>query len=388
MKILTISPTYPPRTGGLETYVAALSGELARLGHEVSVLTNRDDSTQSARTTDRGVTILRTSSLLDGNGHANYVPWERAYFSLLTDVAELLDSAEFDVVHCHTQAGLLLAHLSGLAARTPTAASFHETNPLRDPLGHERTSFILRACTAQAYLVGSHVFAKQAKALGIAESKIQVVRMGVGVREHTSRFSARQHLQSAFGIDPAKVMITLIGRLTPRKEHRRLLTAYDQMCHRDDAVVVLAGSDNSTDERYVHQLRQDVASLARNGIHMLENVSDAHRDLLIDGSDIGTQPSRTEGLGLATIEFMMAGVPVLVSDVPGLQEAVGGYQAALVETTDPSAYAAALDQLTADTELRERRGASTVHSAHTHFSIMRAATQTLEAYSRICQAAV
>lgn len=384
MKILSITPTYPPRTGGLETYAAALNAELARLGHQVTVLTNRDHLTQPARRSDRGVTLLRTSGLLDGNGHANYVPWERAYFSLMADVAELLASTDFDIVHCHTQASLLLTHMSGLSEGAPVIASFHETNPHRDPLGTERTSFILRACAAQAYLVGSRAFAAQAENFGITKDKIRVVHMGVDIREHVSQPEARFQLHSAFGIDPTKVMITLIGRLTERKQHRRLLTAYSRMRHRDDVVVVLAGSDNSTDERYIQQLRQEVASLAGDGVHLLENVSDAHRDLLIDGSDIGTQPSQAEGLGLAVVEFMMAGIPVLVSDVPGLQEVVGSERAALINTNDPSAYAAALDRLTADAELRAQHGVSAARYARTHFSIERAATQTLEVYSRVC----
>jgi len=386
MKILMISPTYPPRTGGLETYIAALSQELARIGHQVVVLTNRDDQTHPTRATEHGVTIVRASGLLEGNGHANYVPWERAYFSLLTDIEELLDTAEFDVVHCHTQVALLLAHMSGLAARTPVAASFHETNPLRDPLGQKRTSFILDTCPAQAYLVGSHAFAQQARAFGIVEARIKVVHMGVGVREHTSHDTSRFQLREAFGIDPAKVMISLIGRFTARKEHYRLLAAHSAMRHRQGAVIVLAGSDNSTDERYLRQLRNQVNQLDSASIHMLENLSEADRDLLIDGSDIGTQPSRAEGLGLAVIEFMMAGVPVLVSDVAGLQEAVGGNRCALVQTDDPLFYAAALDKLTADPVLRRRRGESMARHARTHFSITRAAAETLDAYSEICGA--
>ena len=386
MQILLISPTFSPRTGGLETYVAALSREIARCGHHVVVLTNRDDRVQPVRESGNGVTIVRTSGLLDGNGHANYVPWERAYFSLLTDIAELIDPAEFDVLHCHTQVALLLTHISGLAGLMPVVASFHETNPRRDPLGEQRTRFVLRSCPASAYLVGSHMFAEQAATFGIDREKIRLVHMGVDGRQHASRDAARLQLYQTFGIDPTKVMISLIGRFTERKQHRRLLAAYAEMGHMEDAVVVFAGSDNSTDECYLRQLRDEVAAVADNGVHMLENVTDVCRDLIIDGTDIGTQPSSAEGLGLAAIEFMMASVPILVSDVPGLREAVGADRAALVPTDDPRVFATELDRLTADPQLRAQRGKIMGFHAHARFSIERAAGRTLDVYMGLCEA--
>jgi glycosyltransferase involved in cell wall biosynthesis len=323
------------------------------------------------------------SGLLDRKGHNNYVPWERAFFSLLNDVKSVIDPENFDIVHAHTQVGLLLAHMSGLAQRLPLVASFHETDPHRDKLGAERTEFILRACAADIYLVGSNAFYAQAKSFGIRSENIRRVYMGVESRRHADRSTARTTLHQMFGIDPQKTLITLVGRFAERKQHRRLLDALGMMECKNETVAIFAGSDNSTDNFFLQSLRSDVQNLS--DVHMLENVSDSVRNLVIDGTDIGTQPSSAEGLGLAVIEFMMAGVPVLVSDVPGLQEAVEGTKIALTITEDPAIYAVALDNLSASSELRVRTGRRMKSIARARFSIERAASETLDIYANTCE---
>lgn len=380
-----ITPSYPPRAGGLETYVSSLSRALVKQGHQIAVLTNADSYEQPSTSMEGGVLTIRTPGLLDGLGHTNYVPWELAYFGLLTDIAQLVERYKFDVLHCHTQVGLLIAHLSGLAQAVPVVASFHETDPLRDPRGKQRTTFIMGACPANIYLTGSTVFTRQAETFGLPQEKIRLVPMGIEIRNRLHRDQARQQLADQYGIDPTKTMITLLGRFTRRKEHRRLLTAVAAMCYRPAVSVVLAGSDTSTEETYVEQLRRDIAQHSATDAHMIENLSDIDRNLLVDGTDIGTLPSSAEGLGLAALEFTMVGTPIVVSDIPGLREAVSNDRSALVQTDDPEEYAAALDQLARDPRLRRARGHRMAREARRSFTIERAAASTAKIYALACK---
>ena len=109
-----------------------------------------------------------------------------------------------------------------------------------------------------------------------------------------------------------------------------------------------------------------------------------HRDdipALLAGARVVVHPSRSEGLGMAVVEAMMAGVPVVASRVGGLPEVVGT-DGVLVPPNDPDALAAgvlrALDTLpervlagqarvgaTMSTE-RMVQGARAVYDAATH----------------------
>ena len=75
-------------------------------------------------------------------------------------------------------------------------------------------------------------------------------------------------------------------------------------------------------------------------------------------ADIFLMPSRWEGFGLAAVEAMNAGLPVVASDVPGIREVVGdeGECALLVDPDDAGSIADALRLLLGRRELRLRLG--------------------------------
>jgi len=383
MRICLVSTTYPPRTGGLETHIATLAHALAEHGNTVTVLTNRDSTNQPERADDHGVTVLRTSALLQPRTSDEHIPWESALFGLLTDVELLLGKEEFDIIHTHTQAALLLAALAGLPTHTPVVASFHETEPEQEPLGPERSRFILWHAGAELLLTGSHAFAAQAARLGADPRSIRTVHHGLpdpGTPDQ-DRGTARARLRDLAGIPTDGALITLIGRFKERKGQRRLLDAYLRMQSRDHARLLLLGSCNSADLRYLIDLHTYVRE---NGLEervtILRDVPHQARDLAWAATDIATQPSTREGLGLAAIEAMLAAVPVVATDTEGLREVLTPDTGLLINTHDPDTYAAALDNLVADPLRSAALGAAGRTRALERFSLDRAVRRTLGVY--------
>jgi glycosyltransferase involved in cell wall biosynthesis len=79
-------------------------------------------------------------------------------------------------------------------------------------------------------------------------------------------------------------------------------------------------------------------------------------DLVYAGSDLLVLPSRGETYGMVVADALAHGLPVLVSDVGGVREAIGGSDAALlVPPDDVHALAAALRRWLTDPELRSTR---------------------------------
>jgi glycosyltransferase involved in cell wall biosynthesis len=96
-------------------------------------------------------------------------------------------------------------------------------------------------------------------------------------------------------------------------------------------------------------------------------------------------PSRREGLGVAALEAMAAGRPVVASAVGGLREAVGdGQTGLLVPPGDPAALAAALARVLVDADLRARLAAAGPARIAGGFS----ADQMVAAYERLYRSVI
>lgn len=92
-------------------------------------------------------------------------------------------------------------------------------------------------------------------------------------------------------------------------------------------------------------------------------------------------PSLREGYGMACLEAMAYGKPVVASAVGGLRDlVVDGETGLLVPPGDPAALRAALERLLGDPELRRRLGAAARERARTRFSWDAAVAATLAAY--------
>jgi D-inositol-3-phosphate glycosyltransferase len=99
-------------------------------------------------------------------------------------------------------------------------------------------------------------------------------------------------------------------------------------------------------------------------------------------ADVVVVPSRREPLGLAAVEALACGTPVVASSVGGLREVVrDGENGLLIPPEDPGALAAALGRL-ADNGLRARLGAAGPASVAGH-DIRAAAAQMAEVWAEL-----
>src|SRR5205823_12785948 len=98
-------------------------------------------------------------------------------------------------------------------------------------------------------------------------------------------------------------------------------------------------------------------------------------------ADIVALPSLREGLGVAALEAMAAGRPVVASRVGGLAEVVVHEETGLlVPPADPEALALALARLTRDPGLCARLGAAGRARVLSHYTMTRMAAGTLACY--------
>jgi glycosyltransferase involved in cell wall biosynthesis len=159
------------------------------------------------------------------------------------------------------------------------------------------------------------------------------------------RHPAKKTLE--WGLDPEQYVLFL-GRFSPEKGCHLLVRAFEQI--ETDVKLVMAGAASYCDE-YSRELRNH----ASDKIRMLDWVSGETLDELLTNAMIFVLPSDMEGLSLALLDAMGAGLCVLASDIPENREVVEG-AGYLFKPGDSDDLAERLRFLIANPAVREAAG--------------------------------
>lgn len=195
----------------------------------------------------------------------------------------------------------------------------------------------------------------------------------------TPRAAARRALRASLALPHDARIAGVVAQLIPRKGHRVLLRALaDVLARLPRWHVVLLGRGPL--ERTI---RREIAALGlAPRVHLAGFRPDApHR---LAALDLLLHPALKEGLGLAVLEAMSAGVPVAASAAGGLVDLVeDGVSGVLVPAGDVRAWAEAADRLMHDGELRARLGAAGRQRVRDAFGVERMVQGNLAIYREL-----
>ena len=175
----------------------------------------------------------------------------------------------------------------------------------------------------------------------------------------TNRYQARK--KGAFrSLHPAigsRKLVVYVGRLSYTKGLDLLADGFGRLAREDSNLhLVLIGPDT---EGYGRSLRSKFPlAVLREQVTFAGRVSDDDKVAALVDADLFVFPSYSEAFGLAMLEAMACGVPVLLTETVGLSRELAAAGAAFVVGSDPGMLAAAMAQLLADDSLRQRLAAA------------------------------
>lgn len=315
--------TYSTRPRGGVVHTLALAEALAAAGQEVDVWTlSRGGDRSFFRPVDPAV---RTHVVpLDD------VPDETVGERVTRSVAALgaafsgASCPTYDVVHaqdCITANAVpdclrTVHHLDTFT--TPQLVACHETAILR-PRGHVCVSAAVAAELREQYGVTATVI----------PNGVDSARFTAAASHEPAAVAARAAWRDRLG-----GYVLAVGGIEPRKGSRDLLEAMALLrAERPDLRLVVAGGETLFDYR---DYRRDFdARAVELGVAPLVLGPVGHDVLpaLVAAADAFAFPSTKEGFGLAALEALAAGVPVVARDLPVLREVMG--DAALYAATVP-----------------------------------------------------
>jgi glycosyltransferase involved in cell wall biosynthesis len=274
-----------------------------------------------------------------------------------------------DLVHAHNprMVGLAVAAVRlGQPVRRPLVVASNQGVPPEK----------VRA-SARVFRFADHVvcvsaqLAEELVAGGVPERRITVIHNGVSAAPVLDA-AERSRLDSELGLG-GDLVVTAVGRLVPQKAHHRLLDAAMEVRKQIPSVRFLIVGDGP--------LRSELESTIRaSGLDGTVRLTGMRPDArqIIARSDVVVFSSDWEGLSLAALEALAAGVPIVSTDVAGTAELLQS-GAGIAVPRRGLAVAGALLELLRDPARRREMGAEAQRLYRERFSTER----MVEGYLRV-----
>jgi len=316
LKILMLCWEYPPNViGGLSRHVFGLSTHLAKMGHEVHVVT-AGAGTLSSFEKMNGVNVHRVKPINNHDNH--FLSWIAGLNLAMAFKAEqLAKGITFSLIHAHDWlVGVAAISLRGLLA-VPLLSTIHATE-------HGRNNGIYNQM--QQFI---HDKEKQL----VSESDQIIVCSEFMKEELISLFSAKDEkiLIIPNGIEPlaenstsgeilpelrGKKYIFSIGRIVEEKGFETIIKAGVISKKKNQEITfVIAGKGP--------MLKQYQQRVSDQGLdtHVIFTgyITDEQRNALIQGSELAVIPSLYEPFGIVVLETMIHGKPTIVSNTGGMK---------------------------------------------------------------------
>lgn len=257
-------------------------------------------------------------------------------------IVDFLRRERPDVLHTHLGYATIVGSLAGWLTHTPVVASLHSSGFFANHryMIHHLETLALRYGVQRVVAVG-HVVA-EAHRTRLGGTPVVVIPNAVAIPPALPP-AERLALRSEITGDPASPLLLAVGRLVWEKGFADLLTAFASIRQaHPSARLAIAGSGPLHAE-----LRAQIEALGLGGhAELLGTRNDVPR--LLAASDLFVSSSHLEGLPLAVLEAMAAGLPVVATAVGDVPRVVVPGTGVVVPSRDPAAIAAAVQQLLDD----------------------------------------
>lgn len=288
------------------------------------------------------------------------------------------DRTDVVLVTHHHRASLALGRLAAMIARVPVNIVAAHDMDLASVQGRVLPRWAVRTLGVSDALVlltasqGEYLRSREGVGRHVWESVREVViPNGIELPECPGP-AERARARAELGVTADDVVVGVVGRLSPQKAHHVLFEAVARCLPDVPSLRLVVIGDGGLGPK-LHRLAEQL------GIGHRTTFLGTRRDvpLLLPGLDVSCLSSVHEGVPIALIEAMAAGVPIVASDCGAVRDIVDdGEQGYLVPVGDVGRLADRLRLLAGDPGLRARLGKAGRARAEREFSI----EQTARAY--------
>ncbi len=311
------------------------------------------------------------------------VPWGRhkPFLSAARALANLIREHEIDVLHTHGYYGDALGALVKAFVRVKVVATVYVWGKYEL---HRQIMQAMDWLSLQFHdqvTVHCQETSRLSAKLGFPPSKTPVLIAGFPSERALPASEERARLRREAGIAADEILMLNVARIHPEKAHDQLLRSF-QIIHAAHPKTKLWISGHGWDwlENQLKDLRSEL------GLNDCVEFVGYRKDLwpMLHAADLMVHSSHVEGVPIAILYGMSAGLPIVVSDVGGVYEVIKQDETGLrVPENDIEGFAATVNGLIEDTARRAALGMAARKFVTTEYSIDLACSRVESTYREV-----
>lgn len=372
LRVAMLIHGYHPRVGGAERALAALCPHLQALNIEVHVLTRHFAGLPQFE-------IINSVPV-----HRLPAAGPKVVASLSFTLAGLraIGPLRPHVLHAHE---MFSAATTAVTAKrlwgAPVVVTAHSSGPVVGDVQRLQKRFLgpqrLRAFqkNVDAFIAISRAIDAELASIGVPEARRFFIPNGVDTQKFApASADEKRALRKTLGVPEEGPVVVFTGRLIAPKRVSNLVAAWPAVrALHPQATLLIAGAGPE---------EAALRSAAGPGVQLAGNVNDVLPYL--HAADVFALPSAAEGLSVAMLEAMAAGLAALVTRVGGAEDVIehsrNGW---LIPPDDPAALQTALLTLLNDAALREQLGARARETVSRTYALPLLARRLREVYDAV-----
>lgn len=295
------------------------------------------------------------------------LPWKRSNIQSYKMLKQIIDEGNYDIIHCHTPVGAMIARLAALSARKKgtkviyTAHGFHffKGAPLLNWLLFYPAEWLLAPVTDVLITINKEDYARALKQL-----RAKCVEYVPGVGINTAKFREltidREAKRQSLGYGEDDFLLLTVAEMTANKNHITILKALALLKERgelDNMHYLICGRG----EMWA-SLEESAKELGIfDHVNFLGYRTDAPE--LYKASDLFLFVTLREGLSVALMEAMSSGMPIICAKIRGNTDLIDDHVSGVFSENSPEAVAEHILQLYRNTEKRKALGQAALEKA-------------------------
>lgn len=338
---------------------------LKEMGYEVHVACNFIEGNTCS---DEQITILK-NNLLELNVQFEQIDFKRNVMKLADNIKayrqvhKLAKDNNYKFIHCHSPIGGVIGRLVGKATKTKVIYTahgfhFHKGAPLKNWLIYYPIERWLARYTDVLITINKEDYAR-AKNEFKAKKVEYIPGVGIDLKKFDIVEVNRYMKRSELGLPKEAFVVLSVGELNKNKNQEVVIRAIAKI-NNPKIHYVICGQGQL--DGYLRNLSKELG--IENQVHLLGFRKDIPE--ICKSSDLFVFPSHREGLGIAALEAMACGLPIITSNVQGIVDySIDGETGYICKPTDVDCFSKHIKSLYNDADKRSEMALNNIVAVKT-----------------------